>query len=110
MKNLFYGMLLSAALICSGIAAENAPNVQADKTTYDFGNVSGLENVSGKFKFTNTGTDVLKFEEPKPSCGCTVAKIVPQSLNPGETAELDFKVALGTARGRLAKHITVRSN
>src|ERR1051325_167883 len=109
MKNLFYGMFLSAALICSGIGAEKGPKVQADKNTYYFGKLSGMENVSGKFKFTNSGTDVLKFEEPKTSCGCTVAKIVPQSLNPGETAELDFKVALGTARGRLAKHITVRS-
>jgi hypothetical protein len=93
-----------------GMAAEPVPRIQPDKTVYSFGKVIGKDTVAGKFKFTNTGSGVLRLADPKVQCGCTVASLEPRLLNPGENAELEFTFALGTARAFLAKHITVFSN
>jgi hypothetical protein len=86
------------------------PKIQFDKTVYDFGVTSFVESVTGTFSFSNAGEGDLKVGAPKPSCGCTVASVKPDSLKPGEKGELVFKVNVGTAHGALEKHITVPSN
>jgi hypothetical protein len=62
------------------------------------------------FKFKNTGDGLLKVEPPKPSCGCTVAELKPDTLQPGETGELSFTLHLGQVKAQLEKHIAVKSN
>jgi hypothetical protein len=107
-------MLLTAGLwICSLGAAARAggvPQLQFDQTLFDFGKTSQVASVSGVFKYKNTGDGVLKLEPPKPSCGCTVAELKPDTLPPGATGELSFTVNLGQYRATLEKHIAVRSN
>ena len=87
-----------------------APKIQFDKTVYDFGVTSFVESVTGTFTFQNGGDGELKVAAPKPSCGCTVASVKPDTLKPGEKGELVFKVNIGAAHGALEKHITVPSN
>jgi hypothetical protein len=87
-----------------------APKIHFDKTVYDFGVTSFVESVTGTFTFQNGGEGDLKVGAPKPSCGCTVASVKPDTLKPGEKGELVFKVNVGTAHGALEKHITVPSN
>jgi hypothetical protein len=94
----------------SVLAAERAPRIQFDRSTYDFGKTSDAESVTGKFIFTNIGTSTLKVGTPAVSCGCTVASVNPEKLEPGEKGELTFTLTLGTARATLLKHITVPSN
>jgi hypothetical protein len=86
------------------------PKIQFDKMVYDFGTTSFVDSVTGTFTFSNTGSSDLKVAAPKPSCGCTVASVKPDTLKPGEKGELVFKVNVGTAHGALEKHITVPSN
>ncbi|MGD0652672.1 MAG: DUF1573 domain-containing protein [Verrucomicrobiia bacterium] len=95
-----------------GIAAlaEGAPKIQFDQTVYDFGKTSQVASVSGVFKFKNTGDGLLKVEPPKPSCGCTVAGLKPDTLPPGETGELPFTLSLGQVKAQFEKHIAVKSN
>ena len=90
--------------------AAAAPVLRFDRTTFDFGKTSLVETVSGTFKYTNTGDAVLKLEPPKPSCGCTVAALKPDTLKPGESGELAFTLNLGRSRATMEKHIAVTSN
>jgi hypothetical protein len=98
------------AAICVVVHAEGTPTIQFEQTLYDLGKVSQVTTVSGVFKFKNTGDGVLKIEPPKPSCGCTVAGLKPDTLAPGATGELTFTLNLGVNRAILEKHIAVRSN
>ena len=106
--------LLVAALwtgtICSTAFAAGAAKIQFDQTVYDFGKTSMVETVSGTFRFKNVGDGLLKVEPPKPSCGCTVADLKPDTLKPGESGELSFTFNLGRVRATLEKHISVTSN
>src|SRR5690349_392326 len=70
-------------LLATAASAEPAPKIQFDSTLYDFGTTSLVQSVSGTFTFHNAGDGVLKIQEPKPSCGCTVAKLSSDTLKPG---------------------------
>jgi hypothetical protein len=105
--------LLAGTLWLASICAAQAggtPKLQFDRLVYDFGKTSQVESVSGVFKFKNTGDGLLKLEPPKPSCGCTIARLHPDTLQPGESGELPFVLHLGKARAQLDKRIAVRSN
>ena len=101
---------LWVAAICVAAHAEGTPKIQFTQTLYDFGKTSQVAAVSGVFKFKNTGDAILKVDPPKPSCGCTVAELKPDTLPPGATGELAFTLNLGVYRGTLEKHISVKSN
>ena len=106
--------LLAAALWMGamGVAAQaqGTPKIQFDQTVYDFGKTSQVTTVSGVFKYKNIGDGILKMEPPKPSCGCTVAELKPDTLAPGASGELPFTLNLGFARTTMEKHIMVKSN
>src|SRR5580693_3115074 len=80
---------------CMALYAEGTPKIQFEQTLYDFGKTSQVTTVSGVFKFKNTGDGLLKLQPPKPSCGCTVARLNPDTLAPGATGELLFTLNLG---------------
>ncbi len=110
MKKTHLAAIIWASAWCLAAAADGAPKIQFEQTVYDFGKTSQVATVSGVFKFKNVGDAVLKVEPPKPSCGCTVAELKPDTLQPGETGDLPFTFSLGLNRAILEKHIAVRSN
>ena len=95
---------------CLAALAEGTPKIQFTQTVYDFGKTSQVASVSGVFTFKNTGDGILKVEPPKPSCGCTIAELKPDTLAPGATGELSFTLHLGPAKAQFDKRIAVRSN
>ena len=107
--SLVAGALWLGAL-CMAAPAAGTPKIQFDQTVYDFGQTSQVATVSGVFKFKNAGDGLLKIEPPKPSCGCTVAELKPDTLQPGETGELSFTLHLGQVKAQLDKRIAVKSN
>lgn len=111
--------LLISALLTAGACtdalgsatlAAGTPKIQFDQTIYDFGKTSVVETIVGTFKFKNVGDGVLKLEPPKPSCGCTIVSLKPDTLQPGGSGELAFTFNLGRARANMEKHILVKSN
>jgi len=96
--------------MCVAAQTEGTPKIQFDQTLYDFGKTSQVTTVSGVFQFKNTGDGILKLQPPKPSCGCTVAALKPDTLAPGASGELSFTLNLGFSRATLEKHISIRSN
>lgn len=99
-------------MVASGLVAlaDGTPKIQFEQTVYDFGTTSQVETVTGTFKFKNAGDGLLKIDAPKPSCGCTIASLKPDTLGPGATGELTFTLNLGRAKAQLQKHIAVVSN
>ena len=110
MKATFVASAIWMTVLSVTALAAGTPKLQFEQTVYDFGKTSQVENVSGTFKYKNVGDAVLKLEAPKPSCGCTIAGLKPDTLNPGETGELAFTFNLGRSRAVLEKRIAVRSN
>jgi hypothetical protein len=112
MKNIskvLTGMIWLGAT-CALAQAAGGPKIQFDQVLYDFGKTSRVATVSGVFKFKNVGDAVLQLQPPKPSCGCTVAELKPDTLAPGASGELPFTLSLGQFRSLLEKHISVLSN
>jgi hypothetical protein len=91
-------------------ATKRTPVIQFETTFYDFGKIPALGTVSGAFKFKNAGDGVLKIEPPKPSCGCTDAKVTPDTLAPGESGEISYKINLDHPTGQVQKTISIYSN
>jgi hypothetical protein len=101
--------LLASAAVSLALA-EGTPKIQFDKSVYDFGTVTQATQLTGTFTFTNAGDGVLKVEKPAPTCGCTVASVKPDSLQPGEKGELTFTLTIPPTRVKLEKQINVTSN
>ncbi|HVM61569.1 MAG TPA: DUF1573 domain-containing protein [Verrucomicrobiae bacterium] len=91
-------------------ASTAGPKIHFDKTVYDFGATSLVDSVTGTFTFQNVGSGQLTIGKPQPSCGCTVASLSTNVLQPGETGRLGFQVRVAGQRGHLEKHITLPSN
>jgi hypothetical protein len=110
MKKTLFAVTMWTGAWCVAALAADAPKIQFDQTVYDFGKTSQVATVSGVFKFKNVGDGILKVEPPKPTCGCTIASLKPDTLSPGEIGELAFTLNLGLYRTTLEKHIAVRSS
>lgn len=104
-------MKLLAFLLWAPLAlAVDAPKLEFDQTTFDFGHAVEADEIDGKFTFRNAGSAELKIGTLETSCGCTDAKVKPDTLQPGEAGQITFKLDLTNARGPTRKTITVPSN
>jgi hypothetical protein len=105
-------LCLSFTVVCMALPAGLLanPGIQFETNFFDFGHLSGVESVSGSFKFKNVGDAVLKLNPPHPSCGCTDAKATPDNLAPGESGVITFKINLDHPMVKGEKTITIVSN
>jgi len=87
-------------------ATEGTPKIKFDRTVYDFGVTSQVEDLDGVFRYENVGSAELKVEQP--AMGTSPVKTI--KLQPGEKGFLPFQLSLGPARGHFEKHITIRTN
>lgn len=105
----------AVALSLNNAAAQESPEslkgpkIQLVENDYDFGTVAQGPAVKHTFKFKNVGTDTLRIEQVKTSCGCTAAEsskiIAPQS-------EGQIAVTFNTANqmGKVSKTVFIYSN
>lgn len=89
---------------------DGTPSIQFETNFCDLGKLTAPGQVSGVFKFKNTGTAVLELAPPDTSCGCTVAKVVPEKLAPGQTGAITYTISLDHVMGQVQKQIMVHSN
>lgn len=97
-------------IVTPQISEERTPAIQFRTNFYDFGKLIAPGFVSGVFKFKNVGTGILKVAPPVPSCGCTDAKVKPNTLAPGESGVITYSIKLDHAMGQVQKRISVYSN
>lgn len=94
------------------VTAEPASNmplttVAFTEENHNFGEIPDGDKVSHTFKFKNTGSNPLKIENVKPSCGCTTPDWSRDDVAPGAegfvTVEFDSKGKTGVQK----KSVTV---
>ncbi len=81
--------------------------VIVEPTSLDLGTAGVNESVKGTVRLVNTGDKPMTITDCKSSCGCTTTKCPKgQSLQPGESADVEVSVSTG-ARGRvISKTVT----
>lgn len=89
--------------------AGDGPRIQFETNYCDFGKVTGVDSMSGVFKFKNTGTAELRLGPVTPSCDCTEAKAVPDIAAPGQAGEIRYTIKLDHATSA-QRIIRVHSN
>jgi len=89
---------------------EKGPRIEFEKTFHDYGDVSPDTWNVCEFKFTNTGTDVLKIAKIRSTCGCTVPKLSKTDYQPGESGVIKVKYHAERAPGKKTRHLNVPSN
>jgi hypothetical protein len=89
---------------------ENAPKVEYDAVTYEFGTVPAGTLVEHSYTLTNTGKSDLYIRKVSASCGCTAVQPATTKVAPG--ASTLIKAAFNTAgrEGNQKKAITVITN
>lgn len=88
----------------------NAPVINIDQETYDFGKVKLGEMVEHNFSITNTGKSKLIFRKVKASCGCTATQPEKMEVEPGETTRIKATFNTTGKMGQQHKTITVITN
>ncbi len=87
-----------------------APRITFEKVTHDFGHV-GLGSINFcEFKFTNTGDAILKIDEIKETCSCTVHDLKKKEYAPGESGIITVGYAADSQLGNMLKQLYVFSN
>ncbi|NVO18172.1 MAG: DUF1573 domain-containing protein [Bacteroidetes bacterium] len=91
------------------VVNKNAPVINFDKTTHDYGTVVKGGDGTCEFKFKNTGVEPLILSNVTSSCGCTVPEWPREPVLKGKSNVI--KVKYDTNRvGPINKTITVVSN
>jgi hypothetical protein len=86
--------LEATAQTTSPESVKGVPKIQFETNLFDFGKITTTETLSGTFKFKNVGDTALKVDPPLASCECTEPKVVPDTLAPGESGEVQFTIKL----------------
>lgn len=113
--SLALGLGVGALCFISNVRADDgysdgAPMIQFETNFCDLGKLTAPGKVSGVFKFKNAGAALLELAQPDTSCGCTVAKVSPDRLAPGQTGLITYTINLDHVMGQVQKQIMVHSN
>ena len=92
-------ILIQAAVVFAALDWESK--------TLDLKAKLGDSKISGIFKFTNTGTELVEIKQVKTSCGCTTATLAKKTYAPGESGEIKATLNVGNRVGPQRKSITV---
>jgi hypothetical protein len=86
------------------------PDIQFAAESHDFGTIFQMQSYECVFTFRNAGTGQLKVHGVTRSCGCTATLLSVEELAPQEKGELKVELKPGMARGKVVRHVTLRSN
>lgn len=90
-------------------ADPNAPVMQFEHDTIDYGTIPHNADGYREFKFTNVGKEPLIISNAHGSCGCTVPTAPKEPIQPGQQSQI--KVHYATDRvGGFTKTVTLTSN
>ena len=90
--------------------AADGPKLVVDEPVYNIGDIYQGESAEHVFVVRNDGSEPLKIESVRSSCGCTAAMMDKNELAPGETAELKAVFNSSRFKGAVSKKIFINSN
>jgi mono/diheme cytochrome c family protein len=92
------------------ISAYSPPVLVPDEVTHDLGTMDSDTVVHHTYHLFNEGGKPLKIHDVEASCGCTVAKLAKNVVQPGEQTTLSVSLDTSIKVGHVKKTITIRSN
>jgi hypothetical protein len=92
------------------LAVANAPVVQFEEETFDFGTITEGDSVSHTFKFKNVGKSPLQINNVQVQCGCTIASKPEKPVGVGQSDEIVVRFNSKGKAGTNKKFVTVYSN
>jgi hypothetical protein len=106
-------LLLGAALVLTlgeTTRAEDLPRLALDAPVFDFGSVERGRHVEHVFAVPNKGNAVLRIDQVKSTCGCTVAVVSERDIEPGREGRISVDLDTSSLAGRTTKVVTVYTN
>ncbi len=93
------------------LLAATPSRLKFDSTVCDFGTTNTPPSLTGTFTFQNSGSTPMMLRRPVTSCGCAVASVKPERLQPGKRGELVFTITLAVyMRGAIEKQIYIQAD
>ncbi len=108
MKRRIISMIVFFVFISITISAQ--PKIQYSEKTYDFGNIHEGDVVTHNYVVWNAGTEDLKLERVRASCGCTAAQPDKDVLAPGDSTIIGVSFNSHGRTGVQRKYVYVFSN
>ncbi|OGV62357.1 MAG: hypothetical protein A3K19_15910 [Lentisphaerae bacterium RIFOXYB12_FULL_65_16] len=90
--------------------AGSNPKLVCDEPVFEFGTRSNSMTIEHVFKIRNTGKAALLLRKVRTTCGCTVAKLARDTVEPDGEAEVHVSLSLAGRTGEQRKTIYVESN
>lgn len=88
----------------------NAPKIEFEDVSHNFGDVEPGSKVEHEYHFTNEGKSDLIIRKIRPTCGCTTVAPEKEVIKPGESSSFKAILSTGTRSGYLRKSIYVITN
>ena len=88
----------------------NAPVVNFDQVSYNFGSAPINDTLQHNFIISNTGKSDLIIRKIKASCGCTAVHPDKNILKPGESTNIQTQFLTAGYKGTVKKGITIITN
>ena len=89
---------------------EQLPKITFENTVHDFGEITPNSKNNCEFKFTNTGSALLKIGKIYASCGCTVPQLSKEEYAPGESGSITVEFHPGAQSGQQSRKLDVPTN
>jgi hypothetical protein len=89
---------------------EDGPRITFESLVCDLGQIPPKTKHVCEFKFTNTGSDVLRITKVSSTCGCITSKLKKKEYAPGESETLEATFQSSTSAERVKKYVFVYSN
>lgn len=110
MHRLPMSLFACVAYLSVAFAASAAPTVSVPQPEHSFGKVFQGETVRHVFAFTNTGDARLTVDKVTSSCGCTAALASANTLDPGQSGEIQTTFDSARFRGEVKKTVYLYTN
>ncbi|MFN7117047.1 MAG: SUMF1/EgtB/PvdO family nonheme iron enzyme [Saprospiraceae bacterium] len=85
-------------------------SIEFKETFYDFGTVPEGDTVLYRYKFKNTGKEILIIEDVRGNCGCILPRRPTKAIAPGEEADIIIEFNTQGRIGVNNKTVTVIAN
>ena len=105
-------IVIITLLICTGCMAKQVegPAIKFKKDKYNFGQIKEGKEIEYIFTFKNIGSEKVRIEDVKPTCGCTVADEWSREIEPGAKGKIPITFRSKGFQGHIAKTIKVLTN
>ena len=105
------GFILLFSLIMTGLAFDQKPAMEFQKTEHNFGTIKEeIGAVTTQFTFKNTGDAPIIIQRVSSSCGCRTPSYTRQAILPGKEGTISAQYSTVRRPGTFNKTIRVYTN